>query len=283
MILIEGLRHAYQAGTPAQVEALRGITLEIQPGEFVAVVGHNGCGKSTLARHLNALLTPSGGRVTVEGLDTSRPEQVWEIRQRVGMVFQNPDSQLVATQVEEEVAFGPENLGLDPEVIRTRLNEALGAVGLAGFQLREPHLLSGGQKQRLAIAGILAMRPRYLVLDEPMAMLDPRGRREVHEVVERLNREEGITVVLITHDMREAAGAGRVLVMSEGKVVMDEPPRRLFGRVEELRQLRLDVPPMPALAYELKERGLPLAGEVLSVEEMALALGEMLKRGGSHG
>lgn len=283
MILIEGLRHAYQAGTPAQVEALRGITLEIQPGEFVAVVGHNGCGKSTLARHLNALLTPSGGRVTVEGLDTSRPEQVWEIRQRVGMVFQNPDSQLVATQVEEEVAFGPENLGLDPEVIRTRLNEALGAVGLAGFQLREPHLLSGGQKQRLAIAGILAMRPRYLVLDEPMAMLDPRGRRDVHEVVERLNREEGITVVLITHDMREAAGAGRVLVMSEGKVVMDEPPRRLFGRVEELRQLRLDVPPMPALAYELQERGLPLAGEVLSVEEMALALGEMLKRGGSHG
>jgi len=276
VIRLEDLHYTYQAGTPAEFEALCGITLQIIPGQYVAIVGHNGSGKSTLARHLNALLIPTRGSVQVEGLDTRDPTLAWEIRQRVGMVFQNPDSQLVATQVEEEVAFGPENLGVAPEQIALRIDQALGAVELEGFKSREPHLLSGGQKQRLAIAAILAMLPRYLVLDEPLAMLDPRGQREVREVISRLNREEGITVILITHDMRQAAAADRVLVMSRGRVVMDGPPGEVFSRVEELRRLRLDVPPMAALGDNLCRHGLPIPRGIFTVDTMSTVLADLV-------
>jgi energy-coupling factor transport system ATP-binding protein len=252
-----------QTYTPVLID----INIKIKAGEFVAILGHNGSGKSTLARHLNALLTPQKGTLWIKGLDSSKPENVWDIRQTTGMVFQNPDNQLIATIVEEDVAFGPENLGVAPVEIRKRVDNSLENVGMKGFASFAPHNLSGGQKQRVAIAGVLAMMPDCIVLDEPTAMLDPSGRREVIETIKRLNRDDGITVILITHFMEEAAQANRVLVMDKGSVVMDDAPRVIFNRVDELRALRLDVPHITALAHLLRKKGIPVSECVLTVED----------------
>lgn len=252
--------------------ALRGINLEVGRGEFLAIIGENGSGKSTLAKHFNALLLPSEGEVRVDGMDTRDPRFLWEIRRRVGMVFQNPDNQLVATTVEEDVAFGPENLGLPPGEIRARVDEALALVGMSSFARHAPHLLSGGQKQRVAIAGVLAMRPQCLVLDEPTAMLDPAGRRDVLATVMRLNREEKITVVYVTHFMDEAARADRVAVLFRGELVALEEPASLFSRVPELRRWGLDIPPVAELAWRLRRRGWNLPGPVLTPQDLVAAL-----------
>jgi len=258
--------------------ALERVSLRIKQGEFIAIIGHNGSGKSTLAKHLNALLIPNSGRVSIQGLDTKNPNLVWQIRQTVGMVFQNPDNQLVATVVEEDVAFGPENLALPPEEIRLRVGEALKTVRMEDFKYRPPHLLSGGQKQRVAIAGILAMRPSYLVMDESTAMLDPAGRKEVLETVVRLNREHGLTIILITHFMDEAAAAHRVLVMDRGQIVMEDVPRQIFTQVEKLHQLGLDVPQMTDLAAGLAKSGLPVTRDILTVDEMVMNLSQIATR-----
>jgi len=255
------------------VLALRGINLEVGRGEFLAIIGENGSGKSTLAKHFNALLVPTEGEVRVDGMDTRDPRFQWEIRRRVGMVFQNPDNQLVATTVEEDVAFGPENLGLPPAEIRARVDEALALVGMSSFARHAPHLLSGGQKQRVAIAGVLAMRPECLVLDEPTAMLDPAGRRDVLATVARLNREEKITVVYVTHFMEEAARADRVAVLFRGELVALEEPASLFSRVPDLRRWGLDIPPVAELAWRLRRRGWNLDGPVLTPEDLVAALG----------
>ena len=260
----------------APAPALNGVSLDILPGSFVAVLGANGSGKSTLAKHLNAILLPSEGTVSVRGLDTRRPENLIPIRRRVGMVFQNPDNQIVANVVEDDVAFAPENLGVPPEEIRRRVDGSLRHVGMYEYRLHAPHLLSGGQKQRVAIAGVLAMQPEVLVLDEPTAMLDPRGRREVIETVEALCRSDGITVVLITHHMEEAARADRVVVMDRGRVVMDGAPRGIFPRVEELRALSLAVPEATALVSELNRAGMALPADILTPAECAAAIGEAL-------
>jgi len=236
------------------------------------VLGRNGSGKSTLAKHVNALLTPTSGQVLVAGLDTSVPENVWEIRQKVGMVFQNPDNQLVATTVEEDVAFGPENLGIPPAEIQRRVTEALEAVGMLQYRLHPPHRLSGGQKQRVAIAGIVSMRPKCIVLDEPTAMLDPAGRREVMETIHRLNKEEGITVLHITHHMDEVIGADRVLVMDQGRIVLEGTPREVFSQGELLRELHLDVPQITDLAQRLASRGVSIPSGILTVNEMVMHL-----------
>ncbi len=256
--------------------ALDGISLDIRPGSFVAVLGSNGSGKSTLAKHLNAILLPSGGQVLVDGMDSAQAENLIPIRRRVGMVFQNPDNQIVANVVEDDVAFAPENLGVEPGEIRRRVDDALRAVGMYELRLHAPHLLSGGQKQRVAIAGVLAMRPEVLVLDEPTAMLDPVGRREVVDTVESLCRGQGITVALITHHMDEAARADRVVVMDAGHVVMDGTPREIFPQVEKLRALRLAVPEATALAHRLNAAGMELPADVLTPEECAAAIGEAL-------
>ena len=235
MIRINHLTHIYQKeSTSQEVKALDDVSLTIQDGEHIAVLGHNGCGKSTLAKHLNALLLPTEGTVEVDAVDTANEADLWTIRQTVGMVFQNPDNQLIATTVEEDVAFGPENMGMDPVLIRQRVDEALELVGMTAFKNKEPHLLSGGQKQRVAIAGIIAMRPKYIVFDEPTAMLDPQGRREVMETMQRLNREEGLTVVNITHFMEEAVLADRVVVMEHGRIVALGTPREVFSQVDLL-------------------------------------------------
>lgn len=272
MITVKNLVHRYRDSQGSDQQALKGIDLQIRQGEFVAIIGHNGSGKSTLAKHLNALLLPSSGTVTINGLDTREEEHLWEIRQQVGMVFQNPDNQLIATTVEEDVAFGPENLGIEPVKIRRLVDEALDCVGMSEFKKRAPHLLSGGQKQRVAIAGIVAMRPQTLVLDEPTAMLDPWGRKEVMDTVVKLNREEGLTVVHITHFMEEAVLADRVIVMEEGTVVMQGSPREVFSQVQQLHDLRLDVPPMMELRDSLAKEGIILPPEILTVDEMVVAL-----------
>ena len=251
---------------------LDGVDLEIQAGAFVAVLGHNGSGKSTLAKHMNAILLPSGGKVYVSGIDTADEERLLDIRRTVGMVFQNPDNQIVANVVEEDCAFGPENLGVPPDEIRTQVDAALRAVGMYHLRDHAPHLLSGGQKQRIAIAGVLAMKPRCVVLDEPTAMLDPIGRREVLETVKKLNVENEVTVVLITHHMDEAAQAGRVIVMSDGKIVADGAPRDIFPQVEMLRSVGLAPPETVELMYELRKEGLDLPLDTLSDEECAQAL-----------
>lgn len=251
---------------------MKGVDLVVREGEFVSVIGPNGSGKSTLAKHINALLLPTAGDVWVKGLNTSDPRNLWEIRRTAGMVFQNPDNQIVATVVEEDVAFGPENLGLEPEEIRRRVNEALAAVGMEGFRLAEPHHLSGGQKQRVAIAGVLAMHPRILILDEPTAMLDPSGRAEVLQTLRRLNSEEGITVIHITHFMGEAVNASRVVVMEDGRVVMEGTPHQVFAQVDDLRQLGLDVPQVTELAHALRRDGVPVPPGVLTVDELVTAL-----------
>ena len=238
MLKAEGIRFDYTYENEAPQIVLRGVDLEIEKGSFVALLGHNGCGKSTLAKHCNALLLPTGGRMLVEGMDTADEANTYPIRSRVGMVLQNPDNQLVSTIVEEDVAFGPENLGLPPAEIRQRVDEALEAVGMTAYKEHAPHKLSGGQKQRIAIAGVLAMHPDCLVLDEPTAMLDPQGRQEVLDTVCRLNREQGMTVVLITHYMEEAALADRVVVMDEGMVVLDGTPRAVFAQGDRLQALK---------------------------------------------
>lgn len=252
-----------QEGREAQT-ALRGVTLTIETGAFVAILGHNGSGKSTLARHMNAVLLPTRGTVTVDGMDTRDESSLLDIRRRVGMVFQNPDNQIVANVVEEDVAFAPENLGVPAEEIRRRVDEALRTVGLADFARHAPHLLSGGQKQRLAIAGIIAMAPEVIVLDESTAMLDPVGRREVLSTVHRLNREQGITVVLITHHMAEAMEADRVVVMHEGAIAMDGTPRDIFAQVDRLHSLGLAAPDTAELLHRLRAAGAPLPSDALS-------------------
>ena len=259
--------------------ALDGVTLDIEAGSFVAVLGHNGSGKSTLAKHMNAVLLPTGGKVYVDGMDTWDEEVLLEIRRRVGMVFQNPDNQIVANVVEEDVAFGPENLGVPTEEIRRRVDAALKAVGMESFLLHAPHNLSGGQKQRIAIAGINAMEPKCIVLDESTAMLDPSGRREVLDTVRRLNREKGITIVLITHHMNEAAMADRVVVMDDGHVVMDGKPREILTRMEDLRAIGLDVPHTVELLHGLREDGFDVPLDALTVEECADAVCSALVTG----
>ena len=254
-----------------------GVSLEVKKGEFVAVLGANGCGKSTLAKHFNAILLPETGTVLVEKMDTKNEENLLAIRQKVGMVFQNPDNQIVATVVEEDVAFALENLGVDPKEIRTRIDDAMQMAGIYKHRHKGPHKLSGGQKQRVAIAGVIAMRPDCLVLDESTAMLDPRGRESVMKTIRRLNHEYGITVIAITHYMEEAAQADRVLVMNKGHIVMEGTPREVFSQTEKVRSLRLDVPQAAVLRDELCKAGLPMPEGIIDVEECAQAIYNLLK------
>ena len=254
-----------------------GLNLSIEAGSFVAVLGHNGCGKSTLAKHFNAILLPAGGSVTVYGMNTKDEELLLAIRQAVGMVFQNPDNQIVSNVVEEDVAFAPENLGVPSDEIQRRVDAALKTVGMYEYRAHAPQLLSGGQKQRVAIAGVLAMKPKCIVLDEPTAMLDPQGRREVIETVERLNREEGMTVVLITHHMDEATHAGRVVAMNDGKIVADGTPAEVFSQVELLRSVGLSVPETTELLYALRADGFDLPLDALSIDQCAQALYDRIK------
>ncbi len=270
MIQTKSLTFHYpvEEGEPAP-DVLRGVDLTIEQGSFVVILGHNGSGKSTLAKHMNAALVPTGGQVLVDGYDTAEEENTLEVRRRVGMVFQNPDNQIVANVVEEDVAFGPENLGVPTEEIARRVRQSLQAVGMEDFALHAPHLLSGGQKQRVAIAGVIAMEPMCIVLDESTAMLDPSGRREVLETVQRLNREKGITVILITHHMSEAAYAHRVIVMDSGRVAMDGPPAEILTQVDRLRQLGLTAPPTVLLLSALQKDGWDVSLDALTVEDCA--------------
>ena len=274
MINAEGIRFRY---TPESPWAVDGASVSVDKGEFVAVLGANGCGKSTLAKHFNAILLPEAGTVLVEGMNTADEEHLYDIRQKVGMVFQNPDNQIVATVVEEDVAFALENLGVPPAEIRARIDDAMKLAGIYKHREKAPHKLSGGQKQRVAIAGVIAMRPDCLVLDESTAMLDPRGREKVMETIRHLNRDYGITVVSITHYMDEAAQADRVVVMSEGKVVMEGTPRQVFSQVDELHRLRLDVPQVTELCCRLAEAGVDIPTDIINEEECAAALYELLK------
>lgn len=252
--------------------AINGVNLSVKKGEFLVILGRNGSGKSTLAKHINALLLPSGGKVFVDGLDTADTSEIWNIRNKAGMVFQNPDNQIVATIVEEDVAFGPENLGVEPTDIRRRVDEALKKVDMYDYRRHAPHLLSGGQKQRIAIAGILAMRPQCIVFDEPTAMLDPSGRREVINTIKDINENYGITIILITHFMEEAAEADRIIVMDQGNVIMEGSPREIFSQVPVMKKVGLDVPQVTELAYELKTSGINIDTNILTIDEMVNAL-----------
>ena len=252
--------------------AINDVNLQITEGEFIAILGHNGSGKSTMAKHMNALLIPTDGKMLVNKMDTSDMNNLWNIRETAGMVFQNPDNQLVATIVEEDVAFGPENLGVPPEEIRKRVDEALERVGMSEYKKHAPHLLSGGQKQRIAIAGILAMQPKCIIFDEPTAMLDPSGRKEVLDTIIDLNRNYGITVILITHYMDEAAKADRIVVMDKGKLILDWKPRDVFSNVEKMKNIGLDVPQVTELSYELQKVGINIDTRILDVNEMVNAI-----------
>jgi energy-coupling factor transport system ATP-binding protein len=271
-IEIQGLEHVYRLTGGGQIVALQGVNLTIERGEFVALVGPNGSGKSTLAQHLNGLLLPTAGQVWVDGLLTSDPGNLWGVRQRVGMVFQNPENQLVASTVEEDVAFGPENLALPRHEIRRRVDEALDAIGLTEHRTHPPQMLSGGQKQLVAVAGALATRPTCIVFDEPTSMLDPSGRRQILATIRRLNAEESITVLLITQSMDEAAAARRVVVMHEGRITMDGPPEKIFEQKERLRSLGLDLPAPVEIAHRLRDQGLPLPADLLTMEALVSAL-----------
>lgn len=272
VIETKGLKHVYIDSDNNPVTALDGIDLQIMPGEFVAVIGANGSGKSTLARHFNALLLPSEGSVNVHGLDTLDENNLWQIRQDTGMVFQNPDNQIVAAVVEEDVAFGPENIGVPTEELKQRVEDALRAVDMLDYREHAPHLLSGGQKQRVAIAGTLALGSRCIVLDEPTAMLDPKGRKEILSTVRKLNREQHITVVYITHFMTEAMQADRVIVMGDGRIEFQGTPREVFSRVEELEKLGLEAPLAAKFAFELRKSGVKLPQGIITNEELAEAL-----------
>ncbi len=287
MVKSEGLTFTYmeeteEGQTGAEMKkALDGVDLSIRKGQMIVILGHNGSGKSTFAKMLNALLKPTSGSLWVDGIDTSDDEMLWNVRQSAGMIFQNPDNQMIASIVEEDVAFGPENLGVDPPLIRQRVDEALEAVGMASYAKASPAHLSGGQKQRIAIAGILAMKPDLIVLDEPTAMLDPRGRAEVMKTLQKLNKEDNITIVHITHYMEEAAMADYLYVIDQGKVALSGTPREVFSQVERMKELGLDVPPVTELAYrlqdpvmqeKLKARGIEIPGDILTVEEMVEAL-----------
>ena len=266
------LRYDEDGNVEATQRAVDGVDLDIQAGEFVAVLGHNGSGKSTMAKHMNALLIPTEGKMLVNKMDTSDMNNLWNIRETAGMVFQNPDNQLVATIVEEDVAFGPENLGVPPEEIRKRVDEALERVGMSEYKRHAPHLLSGGQKQRIAIAGILAMKPKCIIFDEPTAMLDPSGRKEVLDTIIDLNKNYGITVILITHYMDEAAKADRIVVMDKGKLILDGKPRDVFSNVEKMKSIGLDVPQVTELSYELQKAGINIDTRILDVNEMVNAI-----------
>ena len=252
--------------------AINDVNLQITEGEFIAILGHNGSGKSTMAKHMNALLIPTDGKMLVNKMDTSDMNNLWNVRETAGMVFQNPDNQLVATIVEEDVALGPENLGVPPEEIRKRVDEALERVGMSEYKKHAPHLLSGGQKQRIAIAGILAMQPKCIIFDEPTAMLDPSGRKEVLDTIIDLNRNYGITVILITHYMDEAAKADRIVVMDKGKLILDGKPRDVFSNVEKMKNIGLDVPQVTELSYELQKVGINIDSRILDVNEMVNAI-----------
>jgi energy-coupling factor transport system ATP-binding protein len=272
MLQIKDLSHTYRNEQNETLTALDQVSLDVAEGEFLAIIGRNGSGKSTLAKHLNALLIPDAGECLVAGMDTRKAEVLWDVRQTVGMVFQNPDNQIVASLVEEDVAFGPENLGLPPAEILRRVQSSLEMVGMSEYRLHAPHLLSGGQKQRVAIAGVLAMQPRCLVLDEPTAMLDPVGRSEVLAAVCKLHRQQGITVVLITHFMEEAVAADRVVVMDAGRIIMDSDPVTVFSQVDRIRALGLDVPIAADIAARLRCKGVAISPGIIRDEELAVAL-----------
>ena len=271
ILTANALKFRYDPEQPTY--ALNGVSVGVQRGEFVAVLGANGCGKSTLAKHFNAILLPESGTVLVEGMDTRDEEKIYDIRQKVGMVFQNPDNQIIGQVVEEDVGFGPENMGIPTEEIWQRVEESLRAVGMYEYRKYSPNKLSGGQKQRVSIAGVLAMHPKCIVLDEPTAMLDPSGRKEVIRAVRGLNQVEGVTLILITHYMEEIIHADKVFVMDEGKIAMQGTPREIFSQVEQLKKLRLDVPQVTLLSYELQKRGIPLPDGILTREELVSALG----------
>ena len=273
MIECRNLIFKYTAGENQEEKiAINDVNLQIKEGEFIAILGHNGSGKSTMAKHMNALLIPTEGKMLVNKMDTSDMNNLWNVRETAGMVFQNPDNQLVATIVEEDVAFGPENLGVPPEEIRKRVDEALERVGMSEYKRHAPHLLSGGQKQRIAIAGILAMKPKCIIFDEPTAMLDPSGRKEVLDTIIDLNKNYGITVILITHYMDEAAKADRIVVMDKGKLILDGKPRDVFSNVEKMKSIGLDVPQVTELSYELQKAGINIDTRILDVNEMVNAI-----------
>lgn len=267
-LVYEYRKYGEDGEVAAVTRAVDGVSLDVKRGDFVAILGHNGSGKSTLAKHINAILTPDEGTLYVDGMDTSEEKNLWDVRQSAGMVFQNPDNQIIGTVVEEDVGFGPENMGIPTEEIWERVEESLKCVGMWEYRKKSPNKLSGGQKQRVAIAGVVAMHPKCIVLDEPTAMLDPTGRKEVLRTVRALNQVEDVTVLLITHYMEEVIYADKVLVMDEGKVVMQGTPREIFSQVEQLQKYRLDVPQVTLLAYELKKAGLPVPDGVLTVDEL---------------
>lgn len=277
IIKFDNVSFAYELEDEGVVNAVNDFSLEVPEGQFLAVLGHNGCGKSTVAKLINGILVPNKGKVTVEGMDTSDEEKTVDIRKTVGMVFQNPDNQIVATIVEDDVAFGPENLGVEPSEIRKAVDSALKAVGMYEFRKREPHRLSGGQKQRVAIAGVIAMNTKCIVMDEPTAMLDPQGRKEVMDTVMKLNKEFGITVILITHYMDEAVKADRVVVMDGGKIAIDGTPKEVFRNVERMKKLGLDVPQATELAYRLRKKGFKLPDNILDENECAEAILKILE------
>ena len=271
-VVYEYIRRDEEGNVEGITTAVDHVSLDIEQGQFIAILGHNGSGKSTLAKHINAILTPSEGTVWVDGMDTAREDKVWEIRQAAGMVFQNPDNQIIGQVVEEDVGFGPENMGIPTKEIWERVEESLKAVGMYAYRKYSPNKLSGGQKQRVSIAGVFAMHPKCIVLDEPTAMLDPNGRKEVIRAVRGLNQVEGVTVILITHYMEEIIHADRVFVMDKGRIAMEGTPRQIFSQVERLQELRLDVPQVTLLAHELQKRGIALPNGILTIGELADAL-----------
>ncbi|MDO4454434.1 MAG: energy-coupling factor transporter ATPase [Eubacteriales bacterium] len=281
-LVFEYAKYSEEGSVESVVRAIDGVDLDVLPGQFIAILGHNGSGKSTLAKQMNAILTPTEGTLYVDGKDTKKEENIWPIRQTAGMVFQNPDNQIIGTVVEEDVGFGPENMGVPTPEIWERVEKSLKSVGMWEYRKNSPNKLSGGQKQRVAIAGVVAMRPKCIVLDEPTAMLDPNGRKEVIRTVQELNKKEGVTVILITHYMEEVIGADKVFVMDKGKIVMQGTPREVFAEVEQLKKYRLDVPQVTLLAYELRVAGLPLPDCVLTTEELIEELENIRKQKGAQ-
>ncbi len=279
-LIFEYIRRDEEENVEEVKRAIDDVDVDIKKGDFVAVLGHNGSGKSTFAKHINGILMPSEGTVWVSGMDTRDEEHIWDVRKAAGMVFQNPDNQIIGNVVEEDVGFGPENMGIPTEEIWRRVDESLEAVGMTAYRLQSPNKLSGGQKQRVAIAGVMAMRPQCIILDEPTAMLDPNGRKEVIRTLRELNRVEKITVLLITHYMEEAVHADRIIVMDDGRIVMDGKPREIFSRVKELKSHGLDVPQATELAWELKEAGMPLGDGILARRELVEQLVPLLKKQG---